>query len=341
MRIRAVAFSANGCSTALKLKESLDEDVELFCKTSSDTMGIRRVEGPMKEWVKAAFTECDAIVFIGALGIAVRYIAPFIKSKTTDPAVVVMDEHARWTIALLSGHIGGCNELTERIAERMGSEAVVTTATDLNGKFSVDTFAERNGMRISSMKVAKDVSARVLDGRFVGFCSDIPISGELPEGIVLADDGAFGVCVSADPGKKPFDTTLNLVPMDIILGIGCRRDTDPDKMESFIEWTLRENGIARERVLAIASIDLKKDEQAILRLAKKLEAQALFYTADELNSVKGEFSKSDFVTKITAVDCVCERSAVKAGGERFIKRKTAEDGMTVAICSRDVGARFL
>ena len=113
MRIDVVAFSTNGCATALRLRDVLSgEDVRLHCKTSSDTLGIDMIEGSVREWTGRAFSECDAIVFIGATGIAVRHIAPFVRSKDTDPAVVCMDELGRWAIALLSGHIGGCNLLT-------------------------------------------------------------------------------------------------------------------------------------------------------------------------------------------------------------------------------------
>lgn len=341
MRINAIAFSTNGCRTALRLREALPEDdVELFSKTSSDDLGVPRVEGPVGEWTGRSFAECDAVVFIGAIGIAVRYIAPHVRSKTTDPAVVCMDEHGRWAVALLSGHIGGCNELTARIADRMGAEPIITTATDLNGKFSVDTFAARNGLRIMSMGIAKDVSARVLDGRFVGFSSEIPIEGDLPDGITMADSGEFGVRVSRDPSDKPFGTTLVLVPQDIVVGVGCRRGTDPETMRTFVLSELSSHGIAPERVAAVASIDLKKDEEAVLDLARRLRVPARFFTADELNAVEGEFSKSEFVSKVTSVDCVCERSAVRAGGERFISRKTARDGMTAAICTREVRPRF-
>ncbi len=342
MRINAIAFSTNGCRTALKLKDALSEDdIRIFCKTKSDNLGVERIEGSAGEWTGRSFGECDAIVFIGAIGIAVRYIAPYIRSKTEDPAVVGMDEHGRWAVALLSGHIGGCNELTNRIAERLGSEPIITTATDLNGKFSVDTFAARNGMRISSMSIAKDVSAKVLDGSFVGFHSDIPIEGRFPDGIVRADSGEFGVCVTRDPDEKPFDTTLCLIPQDIVLGVGCRRDTDPGKMREFVRRILAEDGIAMQRVAEVSSIDLKKDEEAILALGRFLRAPVSFHTAEELNSLEGEFSRSEFVNKITSVDCVCERSAVAAGGKDFIRRKTAEDGMTVAICSKPFSARFL
>lgn len=342
MKIHAVAFSTNGCRTALRLKDALPEDeVTLFCKTTSDNLGIQRIEGTTKAWTGEAFKVCDAIVYIGAIGIAVRYIAPYIRSKDVDPAVVCMDEHAHYTVALLSGHIGGCNNLTERIASRMGSEPVITTATDINGKFSVDSFAVANDLRIMGLKIAKDVSARVLDGRFVGFTSDIPVSGEFPDGIVDADSGEFGVSISTDPSRMPFDTTMRLVPMDIVIGVGCRRDTDPGKLRDFILGILEGDGIAVERVRAVSSIDLKKDEAAILGLATLLKAPALFHTSEELNAVEGEFSRSEFVSSITSVDCVCERSAVIVAGGELIRRKTARDGMTVAISRIQMTPRFV
>ncbi len=342
MRINVVAFSTNGCRTAMRVKDALaGEDVRLFSKTSSDNLGLEAIEGKTSEWTGRSFEECDAIVFVGAIGIAVRYIAPYVKRKDKDPAIVCLDELGRWTVALLSGHIGGCNALTERIAAGIGSEPIITTATDLNGRFSVDTFATLNNLRIMSLARAKDASARILDGRFIGLCSDIGLSGKIPEGLTVCGSGEFGICISPDPRKKPFDSTLGLVPMDIVLGVGCKRGTDPGKLKAFALEKLAGLGIAPERVGAVASIDLKKDEKAVLDLASSLRAPAAFYSSDELNSLEGEFSSSGFVRSVTSVDCVCERSAAKAsGGTDFILRKTAEDGMTLAVCKRIVAPRF-
>ncbi|MBE6528338.1 MAG: cobalamin biosynthesis protein CbiG [Thermoplasmata archaeon] len=342
MRINAIAFSTNGCRTALRLKEAFpEENLRIFAKTQCDTLGVERIEGKAGEWTGESFKECDAIVFIGAIGIAVRYIAPYIKAKTVDPAVIGMDEHGRWTVALLAGHIGGANALTARIAERLGSEPIITTATDLNGKFSVDTFATVNNLRIMGLKTAQDVSVRVLDGAFVGFTTEIPVEGDLPAGLTLADSGEFGVSISADIEKRPFGTTMRLVPMDIIIGVGCKRDTDPGKLKEFVSEVLSEEGIPAQRVGAVCSIDLKKDEAAILDLAKDYRVPARFFTSEELMELEGEFSKSDFVRSVTSVDCVCERSAIRPFGGEIIRRKTAKDGMTVALCKRDMGLRFL
>lgn len=342
MKINIIAFTTNGCRTAMRIRDSLpDDEIGLFSKTTSDNLGLEPVRGTTSEWTGASFGACDAIVFVGAVGIAVRYIAPYVKRKDRDPAVVCVDELGRWAIALLSGHIGGGNALTSRIASSIGAEPVITTATDMNRRFSVDSFATANRLRISSLAKAKNCSARILDGRWIGFCSDIDTEGMIPDGLTPCDSGEFGVCISPDPARKPFDSTLLLIPMDISIGVGCRRGTDPEKLKGFVSEALKDMGIAPERVGAVASIDLKKDEEAVLELGKLFGTDSIFFTADELNSVEGEFSQSSFVASVTSVDCVCERSAVAASrGGRLILRKRASDGMTVAIAESDITPRF-
>lgn len=341
MKINIIAFSTNGCRVAQRIIDAFpDEDIHAVAKTKMDTLGIERLEIPAGKWTGEVFGRSDALVFIGATGIAVRYIAPYVKSKTTDPAVISMDEHGKWTIALLAGHIGGANELALRIADRLGSEPIVTTATDINGKFSVDTFATHNDLRIMGMGIAQDVSVRVLNGLYVGLHCEIPCEGTIPPELTVSDSGEFGICISEDSSKKPFVRTMRLIPEDIVLGIGCRRGTDPGKLRDFVLRILEREGICKERVGNVCSIDLKKDEEAILDLAHVLKAKCSFYTADELMSLEGEFTSSDFVKSVTSVDCVSERSAMMPYGGELILRKTAESGMTVAICRREMTVRF-
>lgn len=341
MKVSIIAFTANGCRTALRVAGALEgDDVSVQCKTTHDVDGIERIRCASADWTRDRFADSDAIVFVGATGIAVRLIAPYVKSKDVDPAVVCIDEHGKFTIALLSGHIGGCNKLANRIAAGIGSIPVVTTATDINGKFSVDVFATENRLRITDLHKAQIVSARVLADRFVGFSSEIPVEGSLPRGLTAAESGEFGIRISRDPSDHPFDSTFNLVPMDISVGVGCRRGTDPAMMREFVRSVLAEEGIAPERVGSVSSVDLKSDERAVLDLAAEFRCPVMFFTSEELMSLEGRFSSSNFVKSVTAVDCVCERSAVKARGGTLIRRKTAYNGMTVALCRADLELRF-
>ena len=135
--------------------------------------GIISVTPPLAEFAGPVFQASDVLIFVGACGIAVRAIAPHIHDKQTDPAVVSLDELGRFVIPLLSGHIGGANALAVRLAAALGATAVVTTATDVNGRFSVDTWAASQGLFIDDMRAAKAVSAAILEGP-VPLVSDFP-----------------------------------------------------------------------------------------------------------------------------------------------------------------------
>ncbi len=340
MRTVAVAYSSGGCRILLKLKEMFGDDIDIFCKTSSESYGIEQIEGNMTRWTGEMFGRYDAMISVGALGIAVRHIAPFVKNKCTDPAVIVIDDAGRFVIPILSGHIGGANELAAKIADVLGSIPVITTSTDIHQRFAVDVFAKKNDLSITNMSLAKESSARLIDGRYVGFHSDLPIEGKIPDGLTIADDGEFGIDITYTPRDGVFDRTLTLIPRDIVIGVGCKRDTDPKRMMSFVNDILEKEGISRYRIKRVSSIDLKSDEPAIIQLSKRFKTELSFYTAEQLNSIEGSFTSSDFVKSVTDVDCVCERSAVYGGGE-LIMKKVASDGMTIALAKERIGLRWI
>ncbi|MCD7955565.1 MAG: cobalamin biosynthesis protein [Lachnospiraceae bacterium] len=178
-RLGIASFTARGKSVADKLAAAFEEEYE-----------ITRYETGLRAWCGSLFESgADGIIFVGACGIAVRSIAPFLKSKTTDPAVLVIDEAGQFVISLLSGHIGGANRLALRAAQILGATPVITTATDVNGRFAVDVFAKDNGLRICSMKAAKEVSAAILRGEKVGVCCQGEIEGDIPPELTLLETG--------------------------------------------------------------------------------------------------------------------------------------------------------
>lgn len=146
---------------------------------------ILRYEKNLRQWCRDCFEQAEGIIFIGACGIAVRTVAPFLKSKTTDPAVVVIDEAGQYVISLLSGHIGGANEFAVDIAQRIGAAPVITTASDVNGKLAVDVFAKKNGLAIGSMHDAKEIAAAILRGERVGVYCTGNIEGAIPQELTL------------------------------------------------------------------------------------------------------------------------------------------------------------
>lgn len=338
MKIKLICFSSAGCSLVEKISEKLSSkgnECEAYGKcTFISEYNVIPVTQPLQVWTENAFHDSDAIIFVGAAGIAVRAIAPFVKTKVADPAIIVLDEKGIYSIPLLSGHMGGANSLAKTIAEITGAEAVITTATDINGKFSVDSFAEERGMHIGSMSYAKDISAYILEKGNVGFKSDFPVEGNLPNGLVYAEDGDLGVHITSSDLKGPFYKTLNLIPKTIIVGLGCRKDTPAETIEELVIKVLKSNELSIHSVKAAASIDLKMNEPGILGFCKKYSLGVSFFSKEELECVDGDFSESPFVKSITGIGNVCERAALKASdGGRLIQKKVAENGVTVALAS--------
>ena len=327
--IGIIAFTKAGCALAKKLAEGLGLGSGSVCGPArfADELGIDAY-GSLDAWTQAHFTTDDALIFVGASGIAVRAIAPHVRDKFSDPAVVSVDEAGRFVVPLLSGHVGGANELAREVAAITGGQAAVSTATDVNGLFAVDEWAARHGFAILERSIAKEISAALLDGRPVGFKSDFELD-EKPSGVT---EGAadIGFVVSLDDSAMPFPRTLHLVPRVATVGVGCRKGTDPSALEQAVADALAEANVSAKAVTAIASIDVKKDELAILELASKMGWSPVFYTADELAAVPGEFSSSDFVKRTVGVDNVCERAACASGGE-LVLGKQACGGITVAI----------
>lgn len=333
--IGIIAFTKAGCLLAKKLAQGLGSSAVSVCGPArfADELGIDAYES-LDAWTGSHFPIDDALVFVGASGIAVRAIAPHVRDKFTDPAVVSVDEAGRFVVPLLSGHVGGANELARDVAVITGGQAVVSTATDVNGLFAVDEWAARHGFAILERAIAKEISAALLDGRPVGYASDFEIDDK-PSGVT---EGAadIGFVVSLDDSAMPFPQTLHLVPRIATVGVGCRKGTAPSALEQAVIDALSEAKVSVHAVSAIASIDVKKDEPAILELASKMGWPSVFYTADELAAVPGEFSSSEFVKRTVGVDNVCERAACASGG-KLVLGKQAGDGITVAIACVDKG----
>ncbi|MDE7260962.1 MAG: cobalamin biosynthesis protein, partial [Oscillospiraceae bacterium] len=260
MKLAVFAFSRQGLKTAERVCSALLEsgDSCRICAPERLAEGdVAPIAPPLAEFVGPVFRETDALIFVGACGIAVRAIAPHIQNKQTDPAVVSVDELSRFVITLLSGHIGGANVLAVRLAKALGAVAAVTTATDANGKFSVDAWAPAHGLFIDDIKAAKAVSAAILEGP-VPLSSDFPVGTELPPGVVPGESGPVGIRISCRR-QAPFETTLLLVPKVIRLGVGCRRGTSWSVISALVDQILAENGIHPAAGQAGAPSDLKKD----------------------------------------------------------------------------------
>ena len=317
-----LSFSDKGAETAARVAKAMEAEW---------SVSLYAPRGELKKVTGELFSSCDALVFVGACGIAVRAVAPYVTAKTSDPAVIVLDELGHHVISLLSGHIGGANALCWSLAAALDGEAVITTATDVNKRFSVDAWAARQGLFIESMPLAKRFSAQILK-RDLPLCSELEIDGELPSGVYLSDSGDLGAAV-VYRDVQPFDKTLRLIPPVLFVGVGCKRNTPRETIEKTLDDAFTANALLPSAVAGFASIDVKSDEAGLLACAKARGKDIRFVSAEGLRAVPGEFSASAFVAGTVGVDNVCERSAVLAAGEgaRLIVKKTSQNGVTVAV----------
>ena len=179
MTTAVIAFTRRGAALGRSLADALGGSLHVPARVAPE--GGAEAYSSLEGWTAWAWARADALVFVGAAGIAVRAIAPHVRDKFSDPAVVSVDEVGRFVVPLLSGHVGGANELARRVAALTGGQAAVSTATDVNGLFAVDVWARERGMAITDRVLAKEVSAALLEGRPVGFASDF--GHPCPEGL--------------------------------------------------------------------------------------------------------------------------------------------------------------
>ena len=377
MKLAIISFTENGIKLSKTVAKRLSRrKVTLYTKCSrytAEDLKVQRVKESLQVWTAQRMAEGDALLFIGACGIAVRAIAPNLTDKLHDVPVLVMDEEGQYVIPILSGHVGGANELARELADLMDARPVITTATDVQKKFAVDLFAKRNHLEIMNKDGIAKVSAKALAGeqltiavrvQNIEFChpkfcevreedfteaenqllreasmhkQDQEACGvEPPLRLVpYVKDQPVDIVVSEMQDNK--NALIWLRPRCYVVGMGCRKNKDTEELLAFYQETLEQAMVEPGEVYALASIDKKKDEPGLLAISERMRIPFFTYTAEELNRVGECVHSSEFVKAQVGVDNVCERAAIAGCGVSgwLIYEKHAFDGMTIAIAERN------
>ena len=314
--IAILALTKGGQALARRLARSLPATV-FFCR------------GSLRRTMEQCWYDHDALVCIMATGIVVRTLAPLIEDKQQDPAVVVCDEQGRFAVSLLSGHLGGGNELANRVAAVTGGRAVITTASDVQGKTALDLWARDLGLVVADRDGLTRAMGKLVNHGSVTLYSDYPLPN-LPEDIQPTDQPqAADLIITAAAGVQTTGTLL--YARALVAGIGCNRNTPAEEIEQALHQACQENNLARGSVARLASIDLKRDEQGLLAFARRHGLPLDFFNKDELNTVGG-VSTSAIVLRATGARGVAEPAAVLAsGGGRLLVKKMKWPNVTVAI----------
>jgi len=292
-----------------------------------------------KSELTSVFNMFHGHIFIMATGIVVRVIASLVKDKTTDPAVIVMDEKGKHVISLLSGHIGGANRLACEIAKIVNGDPVITTATDVNNFTGIDSFAKDKGLFIENPKAIKKINMAIVENKEINVHDPYKILSDGFKNIIPWDKKGYalaGIYISDEINDMTRDEVLILRPEILVVGIGCNRGTKKDALIDFLLKVFKIAGLSLNSIQKFATIDLKQDEEGLLSIARELNKPIVFYSPDELSSVKGIKTPSQIVKNYTGVKSVCEAAALLAAktSQMIVKKQVAKD-TTIAIARTD------
>jgi cobalt-precorrin 5A hydrolase len=342
--VAVYALTFAGAATARRIADGLDTSsvflpMQYAIAENGETGFVRLAEA-----LTANFRSFAGHVVVAAAGIVVRTVAPLLRHKTKDPAVVVVDQEGRYAVSLLSGHLGGANELAREVADILGGQAVITTATDTAGKPSLDLLAEKHGLIIENIKALAAVSRQILDDEPTPIYDPdewlktvLEDQADLFAAIDRApgpDDHGPAIVVSHETGVYA-PAALVLRPPNLAVGLGCNRGTDIDEIEELFRRVLHENKISPASVAVLASIDAKKDEPGFLELARRIKRPFQFFSRRELDAVVTP-NPSVIVKKHMGVQSVCEAAAILAARtNRLVVAKQKSLNATLAIAKID------
>ena len=370
-KIAILCITSNGRSLACKIKKSLNDgdiyfinnkrdensldDNEVISKSLEEDVEIYTVKKRLKFFVEDIFDKYEYILFIMATGIVVRTIAPLVTSKFSDPAILVTDEKGSNIISLLSGHMGGANEMTLHISDLINSNPVITTATDINKKSSLDMIAKKlNGHIVNFRDNVLDVNAMLVNGDAVGLYIDGEYNIDTRGFTVLDNSKSLESSISSDEELKKINLNtivvisnkenlqidkyyedkyriIKVTPRDIVIGIGCRRDTESHLLQDSLEDFLIKNNIDINSIKEIGSIEVKKDEKSIIDLSENLNVPFRVLSVEEISQVDYLFEKSEWVKKSVGVYSVAEPVAHLLSGGNVIIEKNKYKGITFSV----------
>jgi precorrin-4/cobalt-precorrin-4 C11-methyltransferase len=296
---------------------------------------------------KESFANCmkkrQGVVCVMATGIVVRLVGPLLKSKDEDPAVVVVDEMGRNVISLVSGHLGGANRLAREVADITGGQAVITTATDVQGKISFDELAKRAGLVIENLPRVKTLNMALLkEGRIGLYDPGKWLRPHIPETAGLeilqrpeaAGEAGLSGWIYVDDMLDSFEPPPCLVlrPRSLVVGVGCKRGTGAAEIGAAVDKVFEDHNLSLLAVRNLATVELKENEEGLKELLKLHDWPAVYYSVSELQTPMEVPSPSEKVREHLGVESVCEKAAILSGcAKELLVPKKILGKVTVAV----------
>ena len=345
-KIAVLAITKNGIEIGLKLKEYFS-DFEIFApiKFSNNNEKIQWYENSTTQKIVDLFKNNDGIICLFSLGAVIRLLAPHIKDKKTDPAVIVIDDNANFVISVLSGHLGGANELSNEIAEKMGSTPIITTAADVNKTVAVDLVGREFGWKINDDSNVTRISAFMVNKEKIGVFQNIGKKewwkGKLPENITFfsdmkelkdSDSKAYLIITNDEINDEEVekDSVVYRVP-NLVVGIGLHWNTSKETILNGVNETLEKFELKQNQIARFVSIKKDKDVTGLIELGKEMNIPIEYIDREELATITAP-NPSKTVQAFEGTASVSEAAAIKSSeGELIVEKQKFPPNLTVAI----------
>ncbi len=320
--------------------------MQCYCAEKYLTAGFEPFIGSFAQSLAAAFHRDSAIIVIGATGIVVRTIAPLLVNKMSDPAVIVLDEKGNNIISLLSGHIGGANELTRYLGNKLGANAVITTATDVNNTCAIDMLAKQMCAAMNDFPQAvKTLNQMLVSGQSIGIYLDPQLREQLNFDLLSFDIRGLEVLQEVSDADASLDAVIDvsmslerpdwpvpsyqLVPKRLVAGIGCKRNTDSGKLSAMFADNLRKMQVNPLSLLAIGSLDIKRNEPALMALSHEYQVPFKVFSARVIETSAPVYEESEFVKKTVGVGAVSQPVAWLLSNGGKLRETIKQSGVTL------------
>ena len=346
-KVSVLAITKNGINIGIKLKE-LFPNWEIFApiKLSNENNSIIWYSEPTSDKIIELFKNSNALICLFSLGAVIRLIAPHLKDKKTDPAVIVIDDKTNFVISVLSGHIGGANELTQEISEKLNALPVITTAADVNKTIAVDLVGREFGWRIDDDTTVTKISAHMVNAEPIGVfqqTNDQKWYKQLPKNVTIYDSleelkksNSKAHLIISDEiiDNELSQESVIYRPQSLVIGIGLHWDTTKDTIKEGIEHCLKKFNLSSKSIAKLVSIKKPEDVQGLIDLGKEMQVPVEYVDREELAEIITP-NPSTTVKAFEGTASVSEAAAIKVSkGELIVEKQKFPPNLTVAIARK-------
>ena len=345
--VSVLAITKNGINIGERLKELFPNwDIFVPSKLSNENKSITWYSEPTSDKIIELFKNSNALICLFSLGAVIRLIAPYLKDKKTDPAVIVIDDKTNFVISVLSGHIGGANELTQEISEKLNALPVITTAADVNKTIAVDLVGREFGWKIDDETTVTKISAHMVNAEPIGVFQQTGNKKwykELPKNVTIYNSLEELKKSNSKAHLIISDTIINsglaqesviYRPQSLVIGIGLHWDTTKDTIKDGIEHCLKKFNLSSKCIAKLVSIKKSEDVQGLIDLGKEMQIPVEYVNREELAEIITP-NPSSTVKAFEGTASVSEAAAIKiSNGELIVEKQKFPPNLTVAIARK-------